>query len=401
MILWGCFFALLTVFPIFCSYTLAEDPIAPAEFVNVSVSVPPTAVLDLSVSGSFLCDPSGISVENGRLRVTCSGGAVFLEHSGIGLVGQGPFVSLCSSGTSSGSSIKLINSVYGPTDYSGTLIFSVSGGKLFVTNRVPLSDYLENILQHNFQAPVPSEAVKALAVVARSALQADRASGTGGTDFPDTDPVFYGTHTASAATLEAVRDVSGKTLLYQGSPVRLLFCRSNGGYSKNDTQQPLYASRYDPFDFSAGKYNTSLKINAETGLLSKPVYAFLLSELQKNVCADSVERIRSVSLSGGGSESVRNTSVSFLCIYKDEDGVLKQALFSVPVSQFVTAGLISANSNRCFIRNTGGAEWNLFFSVASGYGTGLSFSGAQARAAAGESCEDILSFYYPGAVLSG
>ena len=270
---------------------------------------------------------------------------------------------------------------------------------LIVVITIPLEQYVQHVLMAesgNFQNP---EALKAMAVAARS--YANKFIGQHakeGFDFCDTThcQVFYWRNITPAvrAAAEATR---GESLLYQGKPVAAFYNQNCGGTTAAGSEtwaeisEPYLSIHPDPFCLTTGglKWQTTLthaQINQAlraSGL--QPPEKWLKLEISSR---NNSGRARTLNLSGGN-----------------------PAAFSLPGSSFRFAvnrlfGWNHIRSDLYDVQNVGGKVGGkaggqvggevLFSGRGAGHGVGLCQAGAEEMARQGKTYKEILSFYYPG-----
>lgn len=258
---------------------------------------------------------------------------------------------------------------------------------LIVVITIPLEQYVQHVLMAesgNFQNP---EALKAMAVAARS--YANKFIGQHakeGFDFCDTThcQVFYWRNITPAvrAAADATR---GESLSYQGKPVAAFYNQNCGGTTAAGSEtwaeisEPYLSIHEDPFCLMTGglKWETALthaQINKalRTSGLQPPENWQAMEISSRN----NSGRVRTLNLSGG-----------------------KPAAFTLAGSSFRFAvnrafGWNHVRSDLYDLRNVGGKV--LFSGRGAGHGVGLCQAGAEEMARQGKTYKEILSFYYPG-----
>ncbi len=140
-------------------------------------------------------------------------------------------------------------------DYSGAIGLSVlSGGKLRVTNTLPLETYLEGVLPHEMGNPGTDglDALKTQAVAARtyaigritqrSAEPFDVFAGV-------QDQVYKGNKGSNKLATSAVRDTRGMVMAFNGELVKAYYCACCGGHTSDIRR--VWPSR-EPADYLHG-----------------------------------------------------------------------------------------------------------------------------------------------------
>jgi stage II sporulation protein D (peptidoglycan lytic transglycosylase) len=265
-------------------------------------------------------------------------------------------------------------------------IQSPSGG-LIVVVTVPLEQYVQHVLMAesgNFQN---AEALKAMAVAARS--YANKFIGQHakeGFDFCDTThcQAFYWRNVTPQvrAAADATRRES---LSYQDKPAAAFYNQNCGGTTAAasetwaEVSEPYLSIHQDPFCLTTGglKWETTLthaqidRALRVSGLQSPENWQTLEISSRNNS-----GRVRTLNLFGG-----------------------KPATFSLAGSSLRFAvnrvfGWNHIRSDLYDLRNAGGKV--LFSGRGAGHGVGLCQAGAEEMARQGKTYKEILSFYYPG-----
>lgn len=258
---------------------------------------------------------------------------------------------------------------------------------LIIVVTIPLEQYVQHVLMAesgNFRNP---EALKAMAVAARS--YANKFIGQHakeGFDFCDTThcQVFYwrnitpGVRAASEAT-------RGESLSYQGKPAAAFYNQNCGGTTAAGSEtwaeisEPYLSIHQDPFCLTTGglRWQTALThAQIDKALLAsglRPPENWQTLEISSR---NTSGRVRTMNLSGG-----------------------KPATFSLAGSSFRFAvnrvfGWNHIRSDLYDLRNAGGRV--LFSGHGAGHGVGLCQAGAEEMARQGKTYKEVLSFYYPG-----
>ena len=265
-------------------------------------------------------------------------------------------------------------------------IQSLPGG-LIVVITIPLEQYVQHVLvaeSGNFQN---SEALKAMAVAARS--YANKFIGQHakeGFDFCDSThcQVFYWRNVTPPvrAASEATR---GESLLYQGKPAAAFYNQNCGGTTAAaretwaEISEPYLSIHQDPFCLKTGglKWETTLThAQIDSALRASDLQPPENWQKLEISSRNNSRRVRTLNLSGG-----------------------KPAAFSLAGSslRFAVNRVFGGNhirSDLYDLRNVGGKI--LFSGRGAGHGVGLCQAGAEEMARQGKTYMEILSFYYPG-----
>ena len=264
-------------------------------------------------------------------------------------------------------------------------------GGLVVVVTMPMQEYLQHVLMAesgDFRNP---EALKAMAVVARSyAKKFSGQHGKEGFDFCDTThcQVFHWKN-VSERVRSAVESTSGEFLSYHEKAAATYYHQSCGGSVAAASEawaqvsEPYLLGHSDPFCLINGGLKWEATLTHDQ--IDRALYA---SGLQSPVAWKGIEissrsasgRAHTVNLSGG-----------------------KPATFSLSASSLRFAvdrsfGWNNIRSDLYEIRNSG--EKVILSGRGAGHGVGLCQAGAEEMAREGKSYREILSFYYPGTHLT-
>ena len=260
-------------------------------------------------------------------------------------------------------------------------------GGLIVIVTMPIEQYVQHVLMAESSVFQNPEALKAIAVAARS--YANKFVGQHsreGFDFCDTThcQAFYWrsiTQTIRAAA-EATR---GEYVSYQGKAAATFYHQNCGGTTAAGSEtwaqvsEPYLTVQADPFCVTSGGLHWETTLTH--GQIDKALRASRLQPPQNWQALEissrnSSGRVRTVNLSGG-----------------------KPASFSLAASSLRFAvnrafGWNHIRSDLYELRNSGGKI--LFSGRGAGHGVGLCQAGAEEMAREGKTYKEILSFYYPG-----
>ena len=260
-------------------------------------------------------------------------------------------------------------------------------GGLIVIVAMPTEQYVQHVLMAEsgiFQNP---EALKAMAVAARS--YANKFTGQHsreGFDFCDTThcQVFYWrsvTERIRVAT-EATR---GEYLSYQGKAAATFYHQNCGGTTAAASEtwaqvpEPYLSVHPDPFCLTTGGFHWKTTLTHEQ--IDKALRAAALEPPQnwqdlEITSRSSSGRVRTLNLFGGKPASFG---------------------FSGSSLRFAVDRMLGRNKIRSdlyALRDSGGSV--VFSGRGSGHGVGLCQAGAEEMAREGKTYKEILSFYYPG-----
>lgn len=283
----------------------------------------------------------------------------------------------------------------GSKRYRGSIEFRVESGKLTVVNELNIEDYLRGVVASEMPASWPAEALKTQAVAARNfALQ--RVESTRGSSFNVTcdqsSQVYGGYDAESPATNKAVEDTRGMVMLSGGNLVAAYFHSSSGGYTENSedvwvAKLPYLRWKEDPFDKNDAYYNW--QVNYTTDQLKEKLagagYEFSkVTDLQELARTSSGARVKKIAVKG---ETPSGKTLTVEIYNADNIRIalgLKSALFTF-VKKY------DKNKKLTGVSFTG-SGW--------GHGLGISQYGVRGMARAGYNYQDILKYYYTGAILA-
>lgn len=274
----------------------------------------------------------------------------------------------------------------GTRDYIGTLEIWRQGDGLLVVNELPMEEYVAGTVRGEASERWPGEALRALAVVARSyaVFQQSRAAGKAfHVVATHQDQNFVGWAMEGTPAREAARMTAGQVLTWQGRVFPTFYHSDSGGFTEaaqsvfsGDGVPPLDGVR-DEFSMESPNYTWTmslpLTVIAERlrrgGLDVGQVTRLTVLERSPSfrVARLAVEHSR-------GTATLRGADFRRLIGYD----ALKSTLF-VPVAQ---DGVVRFE----------GRGW--------GHGVGLSQFGAKGMADRGYAYPQILEHYYPGTALA-
>ncbi len=257
--------------------------------------------------------------------------------------------------------------------------------KLLVINHVDIEDYVSGVLYHEVSHLWPLEALKAQAIASRT-FAVYKTIESLGHDYDMTSDIYsqvYGGKTSERyKTSKAVRETKGKILIYKDKVLPAYFHATCGGETEdasllwNVDMPPLkgrpcpYCQRSPHFKWSA---TISLR-DIEAGLTKGGSKIKDIQDI-KILAKDRSGRVSEVNVVGTlGNETISANRFRLAV----GPNILRSANFDV---------VIKGNS-----AVFSGKGW--------GHGVGMCQWGAYYMSKKGFSCDDILQFYYPGAVIA-
>jgi stage II sporulation protein D len=274
----------------------------------------------------------------------------------------------------------------GPRDYIGTLEILRQGEGLLLVNELPMEEYVAGTVRGEASERWPAEALRALAVVARTfaVYQQGRATGRAFHMVAgNQDQNFAGLAAEGTPAREAARTTAGQVLTWQGRVFPSFYHSDSGGFTEamqsvfsGDSVPPLEGVR-DEFSMESPNYTWTMTLPLAVigerlrrgGLDVGQVIRLTVLERSASfrVARLAIEHTR-------GTATLRGADFRRLIGYD----ALKSTLF-VPVAQ---DGVVRFE----------GRGW--------GHGVGLSQFGAKGMADRGYAYPQILEHYYPGTTLA-
>lgn len=264
--------------------------------------------------------------------------------------------------------------------YRGIIEISrLSGGGLLVVNELPLEEYLVGLINCEISSHWPIEAVKAQAVIARTyALYQKRARSVHPYHLESTvlDQVYAGSDQEDARSRRAVEETAGEVLTYGGELIQAFYHSSCGGGTESADQVWGVSLPYiEPVTCRYCLESPSVRWEQTLSLRS----------IETSLKMTGVKDIRVKELSDGG--RVRTVELLTPRGWVSISGVAfrKGIGYSVVKSTRFT---LERRGDEAILKGAG-----------SGHGVGLCQWGAKERALEGFSYREILSYYYPKAVV--
>ncbi len=278
----------------------------------------------------------------------------------------------------------------GPHLYRGTLILRLDPGQtLTIVEEASVEEYLEGVLPHEMDPNWPLEALKAQAVVARTFTYANLGKfRKDGFDLTaDTrSQVYKGMTAVNENVRAAVRQTRGEVLGWNGKLLRVYYHACCGGATTDagaawagseDIPRPLRGVR-DPWCATSPHmkwiaYFAWADLTAaisERRMLNSPLKSLRIG------ARDAAGYVRTFLVRSGGESVVVRAS---------------ELRGSLGAGEMKSVRIRSVNLLKKGVEFIGGG---------SGHGVGLCQWGARLQAEKGRNYGQILSFYFPGAVLS-
>lgn len=408
------------------SYAAEEDAVSAAAddvdsvFVRVRLSTGGAQRVCIAVEGTYRCN--GTPFTGGTLTLRLRGEHVTVTHSELGLLSDNPFIYIERLDPDPWDAFfTLDNARYGECRYLGDLFGCIDDeGKLCLVNYVPMTQYLYGVTGGELRNTHPIEALKAQTIAAKG-YALSRVGSSGAYDLTDrpADQVYKGYRPGDSRIIEAVDAVAGEYLALDGKPVKCYYCTANGG----QTLTPLlrwgasgcdaaYAMRYDPYDITGSGRSAVVDIARDAAKWPAALAAFLLAEAK--AVEPQAAAVCGIELLNGYFDAENHAGTQ-----RSPSGQAPQAwaeaVLSVRLENgeqaavncgFSPEALLTAGVADCpgadvwFVRETEDGAWQVVFGVSDGHRVGMSHCGLLEMARQGFSYEEILAFYYPGAVLT-
>jgi len=325
----------------------------------------------------------GVNIEVSDLDCACARGTWRADF--VSAVPNGQSVQI---GSRSASAFRLTSDApirMNGRDYPASLEIVRYGDGLAIVNELRLEDYVVGVLRAETSERWPAETLRAQAIVARTYAAYLRASGSGRPYHivaTTTHQVYAGHVPASSPIWDAVRDTSGRVLLWDGELFPAFYHSASGGYTEDP--RSVFAARNMPAlkpvrdEFSGAAphsyWSLDLKLTDLSEILRRngndvgTVTAIEVAERTQSL------RVATLVVQGTrGSARLRGNDFRRMVGYE----TIKSTLFAVALD-----GPIVRFSGRGY-----------------GHGVGMSQWGAKGMAEQGYKAEKILEYYYPGTTL--
>ena len=297
------------------------------------------------------------------------------------------------------------NSTIGEADLSGAWRFelpggaaasasgatiSASDGRLQVTLRMTMEEYVAGVLAAEATSFTSPESLKAMAVAIRTYATRFRARHSADSyDFCDSthcQALHLSTSAAEGRFLDAARATAGEILMYDGKPATTYYHQDCGGTTEaagigwRDVNTPYLTQQTDPYCTRASHEEWNAEISQND--LAKALVAAGITPPPGWHAIEVVTRTPS-----GRAHKLRLTGVTNLLI--------AAAALRLAVARSLDGDQIRSD---LFAVRAEGSSY-IFSGVGSGHGVGLCQAGAAEMGIEGKTYDEILSFYYPGTTL--
>lgn len=275
--------------------------------------------------------------------------------------------------------------------YMGSFTFKLYNNKILPINFIDTENYLKGVVGYEMGDNFPLEALKTQAICARNyALSRIGYEAAKGYDFDDTISyqVYKGYNPVYSRVIAAVDQTKGQFLLYNDKLVETLYSAWHGGVSEDSENvwgnvAPYLRSVVDTFESDAWPNGSRILTNAQiqAALVTK---GYLSS-------TDTFVQLDLSSITRFASGRVSNINIT----YMNASGVT----LTKSVTKDSTRSFLSLPSNLYTVTYDEANSAYTFSGKGNGHGLGMSQIGAKNRAAAGQTYEQILKFYYQGTYI--
>lgn len=295
---------------------------------------------------------------------------------------------------SAGSPITVRVPGLGERSYAGRLIVRANGEQLVLVNEIGVEEYLKGVLPSEVPAAFHPTALQAQAIVARTYTLASRGKhARDGFDLCDAwhCQVYRGLAGQDPRLNAAVDATAGLIITYEGQPIQAVYhCACGGRTAASDTAWP--GSRSLPYlrSVSDSDGGTPWCIDAPDAVWSREIeQTRFASALARYGVQAPISAIEVVARDEGGRP--REIALRGPCgEWRLAPALIRDALNAALGPGTLPSADFEAGPNGLSI---------VFAGHGSGHGVGLCQWGANARAKAGQTAEEILAHYYPGTVV--
>ncbi|MBN2322685.1 MAG: SpoIID/LytB domain-containing protein, partial [Spirochaetes bacterium] len=265
-----------------------------------------------------------------------------------------------------------------------------------LVNVIPIEEYLKGVLSEEVSESWPIEALKAQAVVSRT-YAVRKIAGRSQEPYHLEDTQMHQKYEYSIHNENinrAVENTRGEILLFEGSPIEAFFHSSSGGITESAGsvfQQDLPYLRSVPDPYSRDRDSPSWTFEVDAAAVRDAVWPLIEGQCETRDGNRTLTGIRVYGKTGSG--RVREFALYF---EGERPCMVKGNSLRLAVDP---RGLKSLLIRRIEKKNDGNRTVFVFTGTGYGHGVGMSQWGAKRMAERGFRYDDILSFYYRGAIL--
>ncbi len=324
-------------------------------------------------------------------QVYPSGSVISLGISGTSITMNGTSLSQFTLTANNSSNLLTITSGPVSNKYMGSFLFKILNGKILPINTIDTESYLKGVVGYEMADNFPIESLKAQTVAARNyALSRLGWESAKGYDFDDTASyqVYKGFNASYTNVISAVDQTRGQVLLYNNALVETLYSAWHGGVSEDSENVwgnyvPYLRSVQDSFESNPWP-------NGNIVLNNSQIQATLVSKGYL-AATDSFQRLDLSSIIKYTSGRIANINI----VYKNSSG----SILTKSVTKDNTRTFLALPSNLYTATYDSINGTYTFSGKGNGHGLGMSQIGAKNRAAAGQTYDQILKFYYQNVTL--
>lgn len=373
---------IITMFPIaFSEKVYAYQNNAYFNNVKVGLVSMSSATITLTLNGDYTL--------NGQ--VYSSGSVINLGINGTSITLNGILLSQITLNPNNSNNFLIITSEGVSNKYMGSFLIKFSNSKILPINILDIENYLKGVVGYELSDSCPVESLKAQAVAARNyALSRIGYAAANGYDFDDTPAyqTYKGYNASLTNVITAVDQTRGQVLIYNDKLVETLYSAWHGGVSEDSENVwgnyvPYLRSVQDSFENQAWP-------NGNIVLTNNQIQATLASKGYL-VSTDTFVNFDLNSITKFTSGRVSNINI----VYKDAIGITK----TKSVTNDNTRSFLTLPSNLYTVTYDVVNGSYTFAGKGNGHGLGMSQIGAKNRAAAGQTYDQILKFYYQNVSL--
>ena len=252
-----------------------------------------------------------------------------------------------------------------------------------VVNQIELEEYVCGVLAGEISPSWPLEALKAMAVCART-FAAEKVMANFSNRYHLTsgvrDQIYRPGFWQNESFARAVTETQGEVLTYAENLAQVYYCASSGGYTASSAS--VWGSDFPYLKSLADPYSTENPYNSWTQSFSPSelLAALKLSGTLKNVevlSRDESNRVQNLKISLQNKDYITTGKKLREALVKNGEDRLRSTFFEV--------------------RMEGGKV--IFAGSGWGHGVGLSQWGAKKMAEQGYTYDQILKFYFPGTIM--
>jgi SpoIID/LytB domain protein len=399
--------------------------------IRVLISIGSPKTFEFTVNGDYYLKEDPSFELDGTMTLSVAGSRPILtSDSGTFTASTITLANRDYSGTSC--RIRMKNAKYGMRSYLGDMTFDVADGGIRAINTLPVEHYLYGVVPYEMSNTFPMEALKAQAVCARGYAVAKCSTyRLRAYDIVDTsaDQVYHGYNGSYTRAIAAVDETAGQVLAYDGDIIQAYYSASNGGQTERSgnawpNDLPYYINADDPYDLAnpsslEEKSFIPLEFNDETLPLMDALVLHILQQGADEVAGEAVTLLATVRVKARDAKydppSRCYTKADVTLMVADAEGATGQLTVTIEFNDLIysekdnpegifnisrTMRMRGAEPGALKTEDGGTAEGWFLTNRRWGHGVGMSQRGAQQRATAGHSCEEILAFYYAGTQLT-